>query len=251
MVGALRSRPRRCRASAPIGCASLRVVQREVALGPDLRRVRLERLFRIEHERQHLVVDRDQPQRFFGDVAIDGRDRRDRLADEAHRVVERVAPLLGDLLDLVVVLLAAGDRPGAPDDLAVLVRDDRLHAGQRARLRRVDATDARVRMRAAQHARVEHARQLDVAGVGRLAGDALDGVDARRRVADDGHQRRSLNRRRSALLCWLIARLPRCASCRGARGHDRLDVAVVVGAAADVAGQRRAHLLGGRVRDSR
>ena len=50
------------------------------------------------------VVDRDQLQRFFGDVPIDRRDGGHRLADEAHRIVERVAPLLGDLLDLVVVL---------------------------------------------------------------------------------------------------------------------------------------------------
>ena len=111
-------------------------VQREVALGPDLRRVGLQRLFRIEHERQHLVVDRDQLQRLFGDVPIDGGDGGDRIAHEPHRVVERVAPLLGDLLDLVVVLLAAGDRAGAPHDLAVLVRDDRLDARQRLRLRR-------------------------------------------------------------------------------------------------------------------
>ena len=132
---------------------------------------------------------------------FDGRDGRHRLADEAHRVVERVAALLRDLLDLVVVLLAAGDRAGAPDDRAVLVREDRLDARQRPRLRRRRWPDARVRMRAAQHARVEHARQLNVARVGGAAGDALDGVDARRRMAD-GLERRQAGRtpvaRRSA-----------------------------------------------------
>ena len=145
-------------------------VRREIAFGPDLHGAGLQGFFRIEDERKRFILHRDELQRFFGDVPIDRGNRGHRLADEAHRVVERVAPVLGDLLDLFVVLRAAGDRSGAPDDRAVLVRDDGLHAGKRERLRRVDAADARVRVRTAQHARVEHAREHDVAGVGRLAG---------------------------------------------------------------------------------
>ncbi len=45
-----------------------------------------------------------------------------------------------------------------------------------------------VRVRAAEDARVEHPGQMNVAGIGGRAGDALDGVDARRSVAD-GFQR--------------------------------------------------------------
>ena len=160
-------------------------VGRQVALRPDLRRVRLERRFRIEHEGERLVVDVDQLQRVLGRVSIDGCDRRHRIADEPYGVVEGVTAVLGDLLDFVVVLLPAGNPAGAPHDLAVLVRDDGFDAGQRARLRRVDADDPRVRMRTAQHACVQHSRQPDVAGVLRFAGDALYRVDARCCVAHD------------------------------------------------------------------
>ena len=77
--------------------------------------------------------------------------------------------------------------------------------------------DARVRMRAAQHARVQHARQLDVARVVRVAGHALDGVDARRRVADGLHRRDAgAAVRRGAVGCWLIAHLPRSSVRRAA-----------------------------------
>jgi len=104
--------------------------------------------------RENLVVDGNQLQRVLRDVAIHGSHGRDRLAGEAHWVVECVTPLLRDPLHLVVVLLAARDRSGAPDHAAGLVRDDRFDARQRARFRVVYALDARVRMRTAQHARV-------------------------------------------------------------------------------------------------
>jgi hypothetical protein len=45
------------------------------------------------------------------------------------------------------------------------MRDHGLHAGQRLGLRGVDALDARVRVRAAQHRAVEHALQADVGAV--------------------------------------------------------------------------------------
>ena len=160
------------------------VVQRNVAFRPDLHRVRLHRLFVIEDVRQDFVVDRDQLQRVFGHVAIDRRDRGNRFTREADRIVECVAALRRDLLHLVVVLLAAGDRPGAPDDATVFVRDDRLDARERTRLRRVDAPDARMRVRASQHTRVEHARQLHVGGVDGLARDPLSAIDPRRRFSN-------------------------------------------------------------------
>jgi len=40
-------------------------------------------------------------------MPIDGGDGSDRLADEPHGIVERIAPVLRDLLDLVVVLSAS------------------------------------------------------------------------------------------------------------------------------------------------
>ena len=105
-----------------MGCASLRALSDRLPSGQICTAPGFERFLGIEHERQRLVVDRDQLQRFLGDMPVDRRDRGDRLANEPDRVVERVAAMLGDLLHVLVVLLAAGDRSGAPDDLAVLVR---------------------------------------------------------------------------------------------------------------------------------
>ena len=138
-------------------------VQTEVALRPDLNGAGLQRLLGIEDELEDFVIDRDQMQGFLGKVTIGGGDRRDRLPDVPHRIVEGVAALLRDLFHLVVVLHAAGNRARAPDDHAVLVREHRLDAGQRLGFRDVDRSDARMRMRAAKNARVQHARQLDVA----------------------------------------------------------------------------------------
>ena len=75
------------------------------------------RFFGIEHEGQNFVFDRDVPQRFFGGVPVDGGNRRHGLAHEAHRIVEGVAALLGDLLDLLDVLAAARDGARAPHEL--------------------------------------------------------------------------------------------------------------------------------------
>ena len=47
------------------------------------------------------------------------------------------------------------------------------------------ARDARVRVRAAQQLGVRHARQRQVGGVDRLAGDALPSVDTGETFADD------------------------------------------------------------------
>ena len=183
-------------------------VRRQVAFGPDLHRAGRERFLRIEDKRQRLVLHRDQEERFFRDVTIDRRDRRHRFADEADRVVEGVAAMDGDLLHVLVVLLAARDGPRAPDEAAVLVRDDGLHAGKRERLRRVDAADPGVRVRAPQHPRVQHAGQRHVAGVDRLPGDALDRVDAGRRMSYD-IQRRNRGTRRGCLslrVAWSFER---------------------------------------------
>ena len=69
---------------------------------------------------------------------------------------------------------------------AVLAREDCADARQRPCPRRRRPDDARVRVGAPEHARVEHPRQAHVARVCRPAGDALDRVDARRRAADRG-----------------------------------------------------------------
>ena len=83
----------------------------------------------------------------------------------------------------------AGDRVGlagggVDDTRHVLVGQHGVHAGQRARLARVDALDAAVRDRAVQDLADQHAAHLDVVGEGRLALRQLDRVHLRLRHAD-------------------------------------------------------------------
>jgi hypothetical protein len=136
----------------------------------DLGRAGFERLFGVEHEGQRLVLHVDEPRSFFGDVAVNGCDGGHRVAGEAHRVIEKVAP---------VARIAGG-----PYYRAILVGDDGFDTRQREGARTGDAADSRVRMRAAQDARVEHSRKAEIAGVNGGPGYALDGVDARLGAAD-------------------------------------------------------------------
>ena len=175
-------------ASLDVGLRLVADVQREVAFGPNLDGVGRQRLFGLEHERQNFVVDQDLKERFFGDVTIHGGDRGHRIAHEPDRVVEGVAPLLGDPLDLVVVLLPAGNGARAPDDLAVLAREDRLDSRHGPRFGHVDRANPRVRMRAPQHARIQHPGKLHVAGVGRLARHPFHPVDLWCGMADGAQQ---------------------------------------------------------------
>jgi hypothetical protein len=123
----------------------------------------------------------DQAERLFGDVLGGRGDDGDALAPVAHAVVEDV--------------LVAGDRrrarmrrAGVQHARHVLVRQHRLHAGQRERLRGVDALDLRVRDLRAQRLAVQQADVAHVGDVARVAGHlggqvgALDaGADDRRR----------------------------------------------------------------------
>ena len=63
--------------------------------------------------------------------------------------------------------------------------EDTPNAGKRERPGRVDLAHARSRIGAAQHAYVQHARQVQVLGVLRPPGDAGDAVDAGVTLADD------------------------------------------------------------------
>ncbi len=159
-------------------------VQAEIALGPDLGSPSLQCFFQIDHEWQLLPIDVDERQRFFGHVAIDRGYRGHRLADVAHRVVEHVADVLGDVLGSIAVLPAPGDRARAVDVLVGLVSHDGAHARKRLGSGDVDATDARVRMRTPQDTRIQHAGDSDVARIRGLSGDALIRVDARHVVPD-------------------------------------------------------------------
>jgi hypothetical protein len=184
-------------------CQRLRlvaVVQRKIALGPNLYGARLERFFVVEDKRQDLVLHRNQREGFLGHVTIHGGNSGHRLADKSHRVIERKTVLCGDLLGLVAVLLSAGDRTRTPDDVSVLVRENRFDARESTRPRDVDRRDARVRMRAAQYSGVQHARELNVVGIFRLAADPLARIDARRRMAHRGQGRHTEGRSGRTLL---------------------------------------------------
>ena len=79
---------------------------------------------------QRLVVDLDQRCRLLGDLGGRRRDAGDDVALEAHRVLREEPPVL--------------DHATVEDVGHVLVGHDGEHAGERARLRRVDARDPRM-----------------------------------------------------------------------------------------------------------
>ena len=154
----------------------------QVAAGTDLmqqRRTGCQRVFHREDGGQRLVVDLDQVQRRFGDLFRGGRHHGHAFAPVTHLAVQDV--LVGRQRGRTRVR-----RAGVQHARHVLVRQHRLHAGQRQRPRRVDAPDVGVCHLAAQRARVQHARQLDVAGVLRRSGDLAQQVDTLDAVADDG-----------------------------------------------------------------
>jgi hypothetical protein len=95
----------------------------------------------------------------------------DRLAEVPHPV-EGQHRLVGEFEP---VALVARD---------VLVRQHRMDAGRRQRLRDVDRVDQRMRVRAPQRVAPEHPRIEKIARVGELAGDLRDRVDALDALAD-------------------------------------------------------------------
>ena len=165
--------------------------------------VGVERLLRIHHRRQRVVVDVDELERVLRDVPALGDDVGDLLALEAH--------LVGGQDGLGVVrqrrhpreVVTEQRRPR--DALEGLAGDDGNDARQRLGSRRVDRVDAGVREGAAQDGAVQHAGQVDVIDVVALAPhEALvlhalhraepDGVAgcADRNVLDGGHAFTSL-----------------------------------------------------------
>ena len=153
-----------------------------VGPGKHHRRVVLHRCFERRDVRQALVFDAHQFRRSLRRAHALGRDRGDRLAEVAHHRITFVRfdggiAQLRDRHDAV-------EHVHGPDAGICLGR------------RRVDGLDAGVRNSTADDARVQHAGQLDVEGVARLAGHLLHGVDAVDALADDAQLgvRRQLGR---------------------------------------------------------
>ena len=124
----------------------------------------VERLRRVGHDGQRLVVDVDELERVARDVLRLRDDERDLLALETH--------LVGRQHGLGVV----GQRrhPGEAEGLEHRAGDDRLDTGERLGGGRVDRVDPRVRERAPQDGAVEHAGQLHVVDVVALAAQEAD-----------------------------------------------------------------------------
>ena len=122
---------------------------------------------------QLFVFDFDQLQRLLGDLRRIGQHRGDRIADIAH------------LVDGDDRLILVGRAILEVEALDVIARQGRDNAGQLFGFRGIDLDQSRVRHRAAQYPRMGHARQLDIAGIDRLAADFFDGVDPVRIGADD------------------------------------------------------------------
>ena len=171
-------------------------VRRQVAFGPEVDSVWLERCLGVEDKRQLFIVDRDELEGFFGHMAVDSDDCSDRFSDKPHGIIEQMSSVGRDGLHRVVVLTSAGHGPGPPDDVGRFVGDDRFHAGHPFCQREIDAPYPCVRMGAAQHPAIEHPRQPDVGGVGGSSGDPFDRIYARRDVADRRARRRGLVCRR-------------------------------------------------------
>ena len=198
-------------------------------------------LFDARDALQLLVHDLDEVHRVEGRVLVNGRDRRDGVADEAHA------------LDAQRVLVLT-DGEDAVGDGQVLARDDGVDAGERERLRRVDALDARVRLGRAEDFAVEHARQRDVVGEARLAHALRARVHLAEGLADRPSVLAPLRFfpvRLHRLLFVAVDALARqlglfAAHARGGQ-LDRLVNLDVAGAAAEVAGEGFFDLFARRV----
>ena len=149
-----------------------------------MERLHLGRALGIGDGLERLVLDPHGSGRAPCLLGLLGRDDRHRLAEVADAIDREH----GLIRELEAVRLRAGN---------VLVRENRVDAGHRARLGRVDLEDASVRVRAAHGVPPEHPGGVEVARVGELARDLRDGVGAaraRRRVPATKRARRRAHR---------------------------------------------------------
>ena len=186
---------------APIGGAA-----GDVGIGVvvDERRARLRRSDEIDRRRLGRIVDRDQVQRVLGEIAAVGDHQRHRLAHETHPA--RCQRLMGARVNESGIFVE--QRHGRVGGAQVLVGNHRVHAGERERGARIDAREARLGVGAAEHRRVQHARQVDVVDEARPPGEQTRILAPLDRLPDQprGHESspRSIAaaRRTAATICW-------------------------------------------------
>ncbi len=151
------------------------------------RRVPGQRRLGVEHGRQDLVLDVQQPAGLLGGRLTGRDDRRHPLADEADHVVEHpgVRRVLGHVL-----VLGGGEEPVR----RVLVRQDQLHARHPQSGRGLHGDDPGMRVRRSQHLEMQHPGHVEVEGVPRGPGDDLRTGRGAERRADRGAGRADVAR---------------------------------------------------------
>ena len=130
------------------------------------------RLFDRHHRRQRLELDLDQVECLVGDPFVGGRDRGDGIAD------------IADLFSGQRLLILA-DREDAELDRQIIAGEHGQHARVRPSARRVHVDDASMRVRTAQDAPVDHARQRQVIGELGLPADLGKCIGLYQRLPDD------------------------------------------------------------------
>ena len=187
------------------------------AVGTEDGRIGQERLVRVDDDLERLVVDEDRGGAIGRDVAA-GRDDRGDLLGLVHDRVGRQDHLL---------VAGEGRHPVQPGLLEVGAGDHREDAGDRQRLRRVDALDPGVGVRAPDDVEPEHARQDEVVDVLALAPD-----EARILLALDGVAHAPDFGRGLQCVCGHLVRLAQLAAAGSAGASDWVAAAARISAAA-------------------
>ena len=144
------------------------------------RRTLLHRVGRGKHSRQNFVLDIDQRRRFFGDMDVDGRHRRHGMALVEHLAYRQHVAL--DVAERRLSFAQIHDLIGSLRQ--VCSRNHRLDAFERFRLGRIDALDARMRVRTAQDRAVQQPRHLEIGPIDGSARNFVGAVVPNRPRAD-------------------------------------------------------------------
>ena len=140
-------------------------------------RVRLERLFDVEHGRQFFQVELDFGDSLLGGLLGFGHDGRDLLALVAH-------PIRGQ--HRLIVGLDPDQAEDGIDVLGnILVGEGPHKARHLFRFGKVDALDLGVVHRAANHLEMEHVGELSVVHIDGLAGHVAQAIATRNGLAND------------------------------------------------------------------
>ncbi|MDW8467691.1 MAG: hypothetical protein RML56_00490 [Burkholderiales bacterium] len=162
------------------------------AIVVDARRRRSEGLGRARDRRKRPVLHFDVRERLGAGLLVARDDRRDRVPDVADFSARKR-------------ILVLRDRHDAEGNRKRLAREDEVHAGKRGGARDVHREDLGVRVRRAEQPAVRHARERQVVGKARLAGDLVARVHAPARLADDVHAGSRMRRAAASIASTICA----------------------------------------------